>query len=96
MGRLPSDRPPWAPGRYCSTTATILYINAFHYSSVADVAVIFAVAPFLTAGLGWLWLGARETWTTLAASMVALIGVTIMVGGAVSDGHLFDDVLAPA
>jgi len=51
-------------------------------------------APFLTAGLGGQWLGVN--WTTLAASMVALIGVTIMVGGAVSDGHLFDDVLAPA
>jgi drug/metabolite transporter (DMT)-like permease len=78
----------------CSTTATILYINAFRYSSVADVAVIFAVAPFLTAGLGWLWLGVKEPWTTLAASLVALFGVTIMVGGAVADGHLFGDVLA--
>jgi drug/metabolite transporter (DMT)-like permease len=38
----------------CSTTATILYINAFRHSSVADVAVTFAVAPFLTADLGWL------------------------------------------
>jgi drug/metabolite transporter (DMT)-like permease len=40
----------------CSTAATIFYINALRHSSVADVAVIFAVAPFLTAGLGWLWL----------------------------------------
>jgi drug/metabolite transporter (DMT)-like permease len=79
---------------FCSTTATILYINAFRYSSVADVAVIFAAAPFLTAGLGWLWLGAKETWTTLVASLVALSGVAIMVGGAVADGHLFGDVLA--
>jgi drug/metabolite transporter (DMT)-like permease len=79
---------------FCSTTATILYINAFRYSSVADVAVIFAAAPFLTAGLGWLWLGVKEPWTTLVASLVALSGVAIMVGGAVADGHLFGDVLA--
>jgi drug/metabolite transporter (DMT)-like permease len=65
----------------CSTAATILYINAFRHSSVADVAAIFAVAPFFTVGLGWLWLGVREPWTTLAASLVALSGVTIMVGG---------------
>lgn len=78
----------------CSTTATILYINAFRYSSVADVAVIFAVAPFLTAGLGWLWLGVTETLATLAASMIAMVGVTIMVGGAMADGHLFGDILA--
>jgi drug/metabolite transporter (DMT)-like permease len=78
----------------CSTAATMFYINALRHSSVADVAVIFAAAPFLTAGLGWLWLGVREAWTTLAASLVALLGVTIMVGGAVADGHLFGDVLA--
>src|SRR5437660_575767 len=40
----------------CSTAATILYLNAFRRTSVADVAVIFAAAPFVTAGLGWLWL----------------------------------------
>jgi drug/metabolite transporter (DMT)-like permease len=78
----------------CSTAATILYINAFRRTSVADVAVIFAAAPFVTAGLGWLCLGLREAWSTLAASFVALLGVGIMVGGAISDGHLLGDVLA--
>ncbi len=78
----------------CSTAATILYINAFRRTSVADVAVIFAAAPFVTAGLGWLCLGLRETWSTLAASLAALLGVGIMVGGAVTDGHLLGDLLA--
>jgi drug/metabolite transporter (DMT)-like permease len=78
----------------CSTAATILYINAFRLTSVADVAVIFAVAPFTTAGLGWLWLGTREPWSTLAASAVAVIGVSVMVGGAITDGHLMGDLLA--
>lgn len=78
----------------CSTAATILYINAFRRTSVADVAVIFAAAPFVTAGLGWLCLGLREAWRTLAASLVALLGVSIMVGGAVTEGHLVGDLLA--
>jgi drug/metabolite transporter (DMT)-like permease len=78
----------------CSTAATILYLNAFRRTSVADVAVIFAAAPFLTAGLGWLWLGVTEAWATLAASLLALVGVTIMVGGAVVEGHLIGDLLA--
>jgi drug/metabolite transporter (DMT)-like permease len=78
----------------CSTAATILYLNAFRRTSVADVAVIFAAAPFLTAGLGWLWLGVTEAWATLAASLLALVGVTIMVGGAVAEGHLIGDLLA--
>ena len=78
----------------CSTGATILYINAFRHTSVADVAVIFAAAPFVTAGLGWLCLGLTEEWRTLAASLIALSGVGIMVGGAAGDGHLFGDFLA--
>jgi len=78
----------------CSTAATILYINALRHTSVADVAVIFAAAPFLTAGLGWLWLGIREAWATLTASLVALVGVSIMVGGALAEDHLIGDVLA--
>jgi hypothetical protein len=45
------------------------------------VAVIFTVAPFLTAGLGWLWLGVKGILDDAPASLVALFGVTIMVGG---------------
>jgi drug/metabolite transporter (DMT)-like permease len=78
----------------CSTAATILYLNAFRRTSVADVAVIFATAPFLTAGVGWLWFGIREGRATLTASLLALIGVVIMVGGASAEGHLIGDLLA--
>ena len=78
----------------CSTTATILYIHAFRHTSVADVAVIFAAAPFLTAGLGWLCLGPRETRATLAAGLGALTGVSIMMGGTLAEGHLTGDLLA--
>jgi drug/metabolite transporter (DMT)-like permease len=85
---------PGAIAAACSTAATILYINAFRLTSVADVAVIFAVAPFITAGLGWLWLGTKEPWSTLAASAIAVMGVGIMVGGAITDGHLTGDLLA--
>jgi drug/metabolite transporter (DMT)-like permease len=85
---------PGVAAALCSTAATILYLNAFRRTSVADVAVIFAAAPFLTAGLGWLWLGVREAWTTLAASHVAMIGVCIMVNGAVAGGRLIGDLLA--
>lgn len=78
----------------CSTLATILFINAFRRTSVADVTIIFATAPFLTAALAFLWTGERESWTTLAASAASLVGVTIMVGGAARAGHLSGDLLA--
>jgi drug/metabolite transporter (DMT)-like permease len=85
---------PGVAAALCSTAATLFYINALRRTSVADVAVIFAAAPFVTAGLGWLWLDLTETWTTLAASLVAMLGVGIMVGGATADGHLIGDLLA--
>jgi drug/metabolite transporter (DMT)-like permease len=85
---------PGVVAALCSTAATILYLNAFRRTSVADVAVIFATAPFLTAALGWLWLGVTESWTTLLASLVALLGVSIMVSGGGGEGHLFGDLLA--
>jgi len=77
-----------------STLATIFFINAFRRTSVADVTVIYATAPFVTAALTWLWIGERESWTTLVASTAALLGVVVMVGGAVTAGHLFGDLLA--
>ena len=77
-----------------STFATIMYINAFRRTSVADVMIMNATTPFVAAALGWLWLRERERWSTLLASTVALVGTAIMVGGAVRDGHLVGDLLA--
>ncbi len=77
-----------------SALATIMYINAFRRTSVADVMIITATIPFITAALGWLWLREREPWSTLLASTVALVGAVVMVGGAVAQGHLAGDLLA--
>ncbi len=80
----------------CSAVATVCFINALRRSTVADVTVIYATAPFLTAAIGWVWLGSRESRVTLAASGVALLGVVVMFGAAASEGHLFGDLLALA
>jgi len=77
-----------------STFATIMVINAFRRTSVADVTIITATAPFMTAVLGWLWIRERENWTTLLASNMALVGAIVMVRGAVTEGHLIGDLLA--
>jgi drug/metabolite transporter (DMT)-like permease len=78
----------------CSTAATFFYLNALRRTSVADVAVLFATAPFVTAALGWLWLGVRESGSTLLAGLLVLLGVCVMMGGALTDGHLTGDLLA--
>jgi drug/metabolite transporter (DMT)-like permease len=77
-----------------STVATIMYINAFRRTSVADVMIMNATTPFIAAAVGWLWLRERERWSTIAASAAALFGTLIMVGGSVREGHLTGDLLA--
>lgn len=80
----------------CSTAATICFINALRETSVADVLVINATAPFITAAMAWAWTGARERRTTLLASAVALLGVVVMVVPTLGTGRLFGNLLALA
>jgi len=78
----------------CSTAATICFVNALRETTVADVLVINATAPFMTAAMAWAWTGVRERRTTLLASGVALLGVVVTVVPALGAGHLLGDLLA--
>lgn len=78
----------------CSAVATVCFLNAFRLSSVADVLVIDATIPFVTAGMAWLVLGEREDRITLFATLAAVAGVAVMTGFAQSGGHLLGNALA--
>lgn len=78
----------------CSTAATICFINALRETSVADVLVINATSPFITAAMVWAWTGARERRTTLLASGMALVGVVVMVVPTFGTGRLLGNLLA--
>jgi drug/metabolite transporter (DMT)-like permease len=78
----------------CSALATIMFIHAFRMTSVAEVVVIFAAAPFVTAAIDRVWFGIREGRATLIASATAMAGVAVMMAGAEFQGHLAGDVLA--
>jgi drug/metabolite transporter (DMT)-like permease len=78
----------------CSALATVCFLNALRLTSVADVLVIGATAPFLTAAMAWGLIGEREDMATLIASLVAVLGVAIMVGGAPQEGRLLGNLLA--
>lgn len=80
----------------CSTIATICFVNALRHTTVADVSVIYATAPFLAASLAFVWTGARERRSTLLASLIALVGVAIMFGVARLEGRVMGDLLAVA
>jgi len=78
----------------CSTVATICFVTALRQTTVADVTIIYATAPFLAATIAFVWMRERQRRVTLAASGLALLGVVVMFGGALSAGHVLGDVLA--
>lgn len=78
----------------CSTAGTFCFIHALRLTSVAEVTVIFATAPFLAAALSRLWFRERQSPATLAAAALALGGVVLMVGVSPAAGHLAGNLLA--
>ncbi len=79
-----------------SSSGMIFFIHAFRHTSVADVAIVYAAAPFVTAGIAWLWLRERPSRGTLIASAIAFVGVVVMMGGAFRLGNMLGDLFALA
>ncbi len=80
----------------CLAVGMVSFIAALRTTSVANVAIIYATAPLLTAAVAWLWSGERAQAGTLAASLVAGAGVVAMVGGAPGPGDLRGGLFALA
>ncbi len=78
----------------CSAVATVCFLNAMRLTAVADVMVIDAAIPFVTAALAWAILGERESVWTLGATAAAFVGMAIMAGPSVIHGHVAGDALA--
>jgi drug/metabolite transporter (DMT)-like permease len=65
-----------------SAAAMIAFIPSLQMTSVANVAIIIATGPFVTAALAWVWLREVPRLRTMVASVVALCGVAVIVGSA--------------
>ncbi len=78
----------------CSAVATVCFLNAMRLTAVADVMVIDAAIPFITAALAWAILRERESAWTLAATLAAFVGMAIMAGPAIAQGRALGDALA--
>jgi len=68
-----------------SAMSMICGIGALQYTSVADALVIYATVPFVTAALAWATIGERPALHTMIASLAALAGVAVMLGGSFGD-----------
>jgi drug/metabolite transporter (DMT)-like permease len=74
--------------------ASLAFIFSFKLTYVANVAVIYATAPFLAAGLGWFFLKEHVRPSTFIATAVSLVGVVVVVAGGLGSDSLLGDVVA--
>ena len=63
-------------------------------TSVAHVAVIYALTPFIAALVAWMWLGERIAASTLTAILVSMAGIVTVVAASLGTGGLMGDALA--
>ncbi len=86
-----------APGLWIGVigaAATAAYIPALKMTSIANVALISACAPFLASAGAWLWYRERPSPAVLGAAVAALIGVGVIISGSIGAPGLAGDALA--
>lgn len=74
--------------------AGLAFVAAFKFTYVANVAVVVAAVPFVTALIEWAFLRQKARGATLVAIAVSIVGVLIMVGGSVGSINILGDSLA--
>jgi drug/metabolite transporter (DMT)-like permease len=79
-----------------SAAAMVTYISALHLTSVAEVMIVAATMPMMTAAVAWLATGETPSARAMAASLVALLGIVVMLGGAPAFDNLLGDAVALA
>jgi drug/metabolite transporter (DMT)-like permease len=77
-----------------STLGMVCFIPALQMTSVANVAVIIAAQPFVSAALAWIWLREAARLGTMLASLVAFFGLAIIVSGVEGSSDVRGIVLA--
>lgn len=65
-----------------SALSMLGYVVALKLTTVANVMIVYAMIPFVSAGIAFWWIGERTRRGVLPASAVALFGIIIMVGAA--------------
>ncbi len=74
--------------------STLAFILAVKNTTVANVVVIIAAAPLVTAILAWVLLGERVGLRLASAIALAFAGIVVVVSGSLGGGGLVGDLLA--
>ena len=75
-------------------SGTIAFIPSFKFTSIANVSLIYAAAPFVAAVIAWWWMKEKPTKAVLTASFAAFGGVVLIVSGSLGAINLKGDMLA--
>lgn len=65
---------------------TVALIPAFKYTSVANVSLIYASAPFIAASIAWVWFAEKPTQQVVFSALLAVLGVSIIFAGSLNSG----------
>lgn len=84
--------PGWAVGLF-GAAGTAAFIASFKLTSIANVSLIYATAPFVSACMAWLWFREQPTVAVMGGSLAALVGVLVIVGGSFGGVNLQGDLL---
>jgi drug/metabolite transporter (DMT)-like permease len=76
-----------------SALGMVFFITSLRHTTVAHVAVLYAIVPFIAAALAWVVMRERPSRNAVIASLAALAGIVLMVGLGV-EGGLLGDLLA--
>jgi drug/metabolite transporter (DMT)-like permease len=68
----------------CLAFGMVALIPAFQSTTVANVAIVLAMLPLVTAAVAWIWLKERPSGGTLLAATIGLLGIVIMMTGSVA------------
>lgn len=71
-----------------SVVATISYVAALQWTTVANVMIVYAALPFIATAIAFLWFRERVTKRFILAGSIAFLGVVMTVGAAVSPRDL--------
>lgn len=74
--------------------SSLAFISAFKNTYVANVAIIYATAPFVAALFAWLLMRERVRSQTMLAAVLSLAGVGLMVFSGIGTGQPLGDGLA--
>ncbi len=77
-----------------SSVASASFITSFKLTTIANVSLIYASAPFVAALIAWIWMRERPTLLVMISSLAALAGVSLIVSGSIGGFNIKGDLMA--